>query len=163
MTGRFASTHTSPGFTHELQTLTLTVHDLNGTALTKVVKLVDAGLTNLTYTGTATNQDDVLQIPKHSFQLSFGKLLQYLWTNVVLATLGYTSTGNMFATWVDCTSVGNWLYQQIGAPEKIAANPPKPLSRISRFVVNFFCPLQVLSKNDSVHPHPVRPLSEQEK
>jgi hypothetical protein len=109
------ASHTSPGYTHELKTLTLTVHDLNGIQLTKVVKLSDAGLTNLSYTGTATNQDDVLQIPKHTFQLSFGKLLLYLWNNVVLSTLGYTSTANMFAAFLDCTAVGNWLYQQIGS------------------------------------------------
>jgi len=116
--------HGAPGnFTHVLETMTLTVHDLAGTPMVKQVTLADAGLTNLSYSGSTVTKDDALQIPKHGFQLSFGKLLQYLYLNVILPTLGYTSTSQMFASWVDCSAVGNWLYQQIGAATGLSLLP----------------------------------------
>lgn len=106
--------HNTPGtFEHILETMVITIHDLNGVASTKEFKLADAGVSNLSYTGLATTKDDKLQIPKHSFQLEFGKLAVYIYKNVLLKALGFTSTGQMFQSWVNCTQVGTWINQQI--------------------------------------------------
>jgi hypothetical protein len=107
--------HNKGTFEHVLQTMVITVHDLSGKAITKEFKLADVGLTNLTYSGGATTSDDKLQIPTHSFQLDYGKLLQYIWLNYLLPALGYSSTGQMFQSWVNCTTVGQWIYDQIVA------------------------------------------------
>jgi len=107
--------HNTPGtFEHILETMVITVHDLNGVASTKEFKLSDAGVSNLSYTGLATTQNDNIQIPTHSFQLEFGKLAVYIYKNLLLKALGYTSTGQMFQSWVHCTNVGTWINQQIG-------------------------------------------------
>jgi hypothetical protein len=105
--------HTTGTFQHVLLTLTVPLHDLSGKATQVEVKLTDVGLTNLSYSGGATTQNDKLQIPTHAFQLPFGKILQYIYLKLVLPALGYTSTGQMFQTWVDCTQVGTWINQQI--------------------------------------------------
>ena len=100
-------------YTHELKKMVIDVHDLNGKVHVKEFDLSAAGLTNLSYTGNTTALNDVLQIPVHSFKLQFGMILEYIYLKFVLPTLGYTSTAQMFQTFVNCQSVGTWIYNQV--------------------------------------------------
>jgi hypothetical protein len=103
--------HNTQGkFTHVLEKMVIDVHDLSGVKSTKEFNLVDAGVTNLTYSGLAKTVDDKLQIPSHSFQLPFGKLVLYIYKSQLLPALGYTSTGQMFQSWINCTSVGQTIH-----------------------------------------------------
>jgi hypothetical protein len=72
------------------------------------------GLSTISYSGNTVAQGNVLEIPEHSFQIEFGKLVQYIYLNGLLPALGYGSTAEMFADWIDCHSVGVWLEDQIG-------------------------------------------------
>lgn len=101
-------------FTHELMTMIVDLHDLDGVLHTIEFDLVAAGLSNLTYTGSTSSTDGVLDIPQHSFRLDFGRLLHYIYMNGILPLLGYTSTADMFLDWIDCAQVGIWLEDQIG-------------------------------------------------
>jgi hypothetical protein len=101
-------------FTHELVTMEVELHNLNGTLQTYQFDLAAAGLTNLAYTGSTSAADDVLNIPVHSFDLDFGKLLEYIYLNGILPLLGYTSTAEMFQDWINCVSVGTWLEAEVG-------------------------------------------------
>jgi len=107
-------------FTHELQTMTVELHDLSGTLHTFEFALSEAGLSNEAYTGVTSVVDDRLQIPEHTFRVDFGRLLQYIYLNLLLPLLecdadgdGTTeaceSTADLFATWIDCEAVGAWI------------------------------------------------------
>ena len=100
-------------YTHELKKMVIDVHDINGKKHTQEFDLTAAGLTNLKYTGNTTSKNDVLQIPSHSFKLQFGMILEYIYLKILLPKLGYTSTAQMFQTFVNCQSVGTWLYTQV--------------------------------------------------
>jgi hypothetical protein len=96
-------------FSHELKTMMVDLHDLAGTLHSYEVDLASAGVGTISYTGNTTVLNDKLQIPSHTFQLKFGKLVQYIYLNYLLPMLGYTSTADMFKDWVNCASVGTWL------------------------------------------------------
>ncbi len=110
-------------FLHELKTLEIELTDWNGTAHTYQIDLEQAGMSNVSYSGSTTASDITLTIPPHDFQLEFGKLLQYVYLNYMLPLLGYTSTADML--WhdssdpndtglIDCGPVGQWLHDTIG-------------------------------------------------
>ncbi len=101
-------------FTHELVTMIVELHDLNGALQTFEFDLAAAGLTNRSYTGSTSSADGVLDIPLHSFDLDFGKLLEYIYLHGILPLLGYTSTADMFMDWINCVSVGTWLEAEVG-------------------------------------------------
>jgi hypothetical protein len=112
-------------FTHELQTMIVELHDMQGALHVFEFELRQAGLTNLAYTGeTSVTDGHVLVIPEHSFRLDFGRLLLYVYRNGLLPLLDCdadrngvtepcTSTADLFRTWVDCSAVGVWLYENI--------------------------------------------------
>ena len=119
------SEHKDGNFTHELKTMIVDVHDLDGVLHTTEFELAAAGLTSLSHTGVTTVVDGRLQIPEHDFQLDFGSLLLYVYQNVMLPMLECdpdwdgvhepcASTTDLFATWIDCDSVGSWLGQLVG-------------------------------------------------
>ncbi len=101
-------------FSHELVSMHVQLHDMQGNLNPYSFDLSAAGLTNLTYNGSTAATDGVLDIPQHSFQLDFGKLLEYVYLNGILPLLGYTSTSDMFQDWINCASVGTWLESEIG-------------------------------------------------
>jgi hypothetical protein len=101
-------------FSHVLQTMFVDLHDLSGTLHSFEVDLAAAGIGNLSYSGNTTVVNDDLQIPAHSFQLKFGKLVQYIYANYLLPLLGCAAPNNttacLFQKIVNCTSVGQWLH-----------------------------------------------------
>lgn len=113
-------------FTHELLTMIVDLHDLDGDLHEFEFALAEAGLTNLAYTGeTGVAEGHILVIPEHSFRLDFGRLLHYIYLNGVLPLLdcdadgdGFTepceSTADLFRTWIDCDSVGIWVEDNLG-------------------------------------------------
>lgn len=113
-------------FTHELVSMVVELHDLDGNLNTYEFALAEAGLSNLSYSAeTTVSEGNVLLIPAHSFRLDFGKLLLYVYRDVLLPNLdcdpdgdGTTepceTTGDLFATWVNCGSVGATLALEVG-------------------------------------------------
>ena len=100
---------TSQPMTHRLVQMEVLLHDMNGAEHTFLFELADAGLTSL-QTNSAISVDGTdVTIPEHEFNLSYGKLVQYIYVNGLLPLFGFSSTGGMFASWVDCASVGQWL------------------------------------------------------
>jgi hypothetical protein len=68
-----------------------------------------------------------LVIPEHSFRLDFGRLLLFVFTDILLPTLdcdrdhdGTTEpcedTADLVGTWVDCGQVAEWLITNIPIP-----------------------------------------------
>ena len=119
--------HKDGNFTHELKTMIVEIHDLDGVLHTTEFELAAAGLTSLTHSGVTSVVDNRLQIPEHSFRLDFGKLLLYVYSSVMLPLLECdadwdgvhepcTSTTDLFGTWLNCEDVGSWLGQLIGVP-----------------------------------------------
>jgi len=100
-------------FQHDLLTMLVDLHDLQGTLHQYTVDLAQAGVGTLSYSGNTTVVNDKLQIPEHTFQIKFGKLVKYIYLHGLLPLLGYSSTAQMLQDWVNCTAVGNWLYQEI--------------------------------------------------
>jgi hypothetical protein len=100
-------------FSHVLASMLFDLHDLGGTVHNIEVDLGQAGVGNLSYSGNTTVVTDKLQIPSHTFQIKFGKLVQYIYLEALLPLLGYTSTADMFQHWVDCDSVGTWLHDEL--------------------------------------------------
>ncbi len=113
-------------FTHILREMHVELHDLDGEIETYVFLLTEAGLENLEYTDNTTSTDEgLLNIPEHSFRLDFGRLLRYVFTDILLPTLECdrdhdgvtepcTSTADLFGTWIDCQTVGAYLEEEIG-------------------------------------------------
>jgi hypothetical protein len=101
-------------FTHTLDTMVVDLHDLSGTLHTFEVDLAAAGVGTVSYSGNAAVLHDQLQIPPHSFQLKFGKLVQYIYQAYLLPLLGCSAPNNttacLFNKLVSCTSVGTWLH-----------------------------------------------------
>ena len=113
-------------FTHELVTMIVELHDLDGDVGIYEFDLAEAGLENLEYSSETTAQEgDILVIPEHSFRLDFGRLLRFVFTDILLPTLdcdrdhdGTTepceSTADLVGTWIDCGEVAEWLDGSIG-------------------------------------------------
>lgn len=102
-------------FTHTLDTMTVELHDFDGLEHVFEFELSAAGLTNLSYEGvTSVDADDQLHIPSHSFDVDMGRLLLYVYQTLLIPLLDCggspcTSTGDLFASWLDCVAVGNWI------------------------------------------------------
>ena len=113
-------------FTHELVTMLVDLHNLDGEVTTYAFDLADAGFENLDYSAETTAQaGDVLVIPEHSFRLDFGRLLRFVFTDILLPTLdcdrdhdGVTEpcedTADLVGTWINCGDVAEWLESEIG-------------------------------------------------
>jgi len=113
-------------FTHELVTMVVELHDLDGNINEYEFALAAAGLRNLTYSDdTTASESNVLTIPSHQFQLDMGRLLQYVFTDVLLPSLDCdpdgdgtstpcSSLADLFATWIDCVAVGVSLEDNVG-------------------------------------------------
>ena len=56
----------------------------------------------------------VLSVPMHSFDLNYGRLVQYIYTDILLPLLGYASTAEMLASWVDCEGIADRLVVSLG-------------------------------------------------
>jgi hypothetical protein len=103
--------------THELISMTVVLHDpLNGgMERTFTFPLADAGLTSLETMDVTVVTGTTLNIPEHSFTLSFGRLVQYIYTNLFLGEiLGYTSTAMMLMDYIDCAAIGTNLATSVG-------------------------------------------------
>ena len=96
----------TPMMRHDLDTMEVTITDLDGMPMTFMINLRDAGFRTGTASFTGTLTGDELQIPMHQFAVNFGELLQFIYTNAVLPALGYTSTAEMLSGWIDCTAIG---------------------------------------------------------
>ena len=113
-------------FTHELITMVVELHDLDGDVAIYEFPLAEAGLENLEYTSETTAQEgDILVIPEHSFRLDFGRLLRFVFTDILLPTLDCDrdhdgtiepceTTADLVGTWIDCGEVAEWLEDSIG-------------------------------------------------
>ena len=97
-----------------LETMTVTLRDLSGTPSTTEFNLREAGLTSLRAEATANVEGLVLSVPNHSFELHYGRLVQYIYTDILLPLLGYMSTAEMLASWVDCDGVADQLVMSLG-------------------------------------------------
>ena len=101
------------GYTHELVSMKVVLHDMDGESHAFDFLLADAGLTSLSQSGTTTADGKILLIPAHSFQLEFGKLLQHIYLKGLLQIFGYTSTEEMLNGWIDCHEVAVYLEDKI--------------------------------------------------
>lgn len=97
---------TTPMMRHDLDTMDVTITDLDGMPMTFMINLRDAGFRTGTASFTGTLSGDELQIPMHQFAVNFGELLQFIYTNALLPALGYTSTAEMLSGWINCTEIG---------------------------------------------------------
>lgn len=101
-------------FQHVLEVMHVPLHDWSGTLHNIEVDLASAGIGTLSYSGnTTTNNDQKLVIPPHTFQLKFGKLVQYIYLHGLLPLLGYSNSGEMFQDWVNCNSVAQYIYDHL--------------------------------------------------
>jgi hypothetical protein len=100
---------TNQPMTHKLVEMEVLLHDMQGNEHTYRFDLADAGLTSLQTNAALSVTGDQVTIPLHQFELSYGKLVQHVYLYGLLPLFGYQSTGEMFASWVDCTAVGQWL------------------------------------------------------
>lgn len=111
-------------FTHVLEQMVVELRDLDGETATHTFDLSRAGFDNLEYTAetTASNASELV-IPEHSFQLDFGKLLRFIFTDVLIPTLDCDhdgdvepceDTADLLGTWVDCDEVAALLVEEIG-------------------------------------------------
>jgi len=113
-------------FTHRLDRMIVDLHDLEGELTVYEFDLADAGFENLEYTDeTTVSEGDRLEIPEHSFRLDFGRLVAFVFTDVLLPTLdcdrdhdGTTepcgSTADLLGTWIDCGEIAVLLEDNIG-------------------------------------------------
>lgn len=99
---------------HELQAMNVTIRDLDGMPHDFRIDLREAGFTSVATDATAEIVDGVITIPEHSFTLSYGELIQYIYNNALLPALGYMSTAEMLSGWIDCAAIGMWLASNIG-------------------------------------------------
>lgn len=107
----------APGqFTHVLNKMVLNITGLG----TIEVDLIQAGLTGLTQTGTASVVNDKLTIPDHTYNLAFGQLIYYTYSHFLLpAILGKPlgtpcTTAELLALIIDPNTVGQWLADTTG-------------------------------------------------
>lgn len=104
-----AGSDTSQPMTHRLLQMEVLLHDKNGVQNVYLFDLDDVGLKSLQANATVTVDGTVVTIPKHEFELSYGKLVQYIYQKGLLPLFGYTSTTDMFSSWVDCMELAQWL------------------------------------------------------
>lgn len=106
---------TSQPMTHQLVEMEVLLHDAQGAEHTFRFDLADAGLTSLQVNAALSVQDTSVTIPEHEFNLSYGKLVQYIYLNGLLPLFGHSSSADMFGSWIDCAAVGQWLAANVTA------------------------------------------------
>jgi len=96
--------------THELLQMIVTLRDLSGgDPVEYEIDLREAGFDSVSTDATAIITEDEIELPAHSFTLSYGALIEYLYENALLPALGYSSTAELLASWIDCAALGVWL------------------------------------------------------
>jgi len=95
-------------FIHELLDMHVTIHDLEGMEHEFSFDVLDAGLG-----GRPRSMDTLImvsgnqvELPMHGFDLDYGVLVRYIYTNGILPAIGYASSAEMLRDWVDCDAVG---------------------------------------------------------
>ena len=104
---------TSQPMIHTLVEMEVLLHDMNGTEQTFRFELADAGLASLQTNAALSVDGTDVTIPEHEFNLAYGKLVQYIYLKGLLPLFGFTDSGDMFASWVDCAAVGQWLADNV--------------------------------------------------
>ena len=102
---------------HQLTSMTVILHDpLNGGMERMFTfNLRDAGITDTEVTDAVSVDGNTLMIPEHQFTISFGRLVQYIYTELFLRTiLGYMSSEEMLQDYIDCSTVGMNLASSVG-------------------------------------------------
>jgi hypothetical protein len=100
-------------FTHTLTEMHVRIRDLDGVYHDFPFDLADVGFTSLTGSETADLTGTTLTLPDHDFALHYGRLLQYIYLHGLLPIIGFDSTADMLAAWIDCgavaTAIDEWL------------------------------------------------------
>jgi hypothetical protein len=105
---------TAQPMTHRLVQMEVLLHDMAGDEHIFKFDMADVGLTSLQTNASLSVDVDAVTIPEHEFKLSYGKLIQYIYLNGLLPLFNYASSAEMFADWINCTSVGVWLADNVG-------------------------------------------------
>ena len=92
----------------------VSIRDLDGMPHDFAIDLREAGFTSVATDATAEIMDGTISIPEHTFMLNYGELIQYIYNNALLPALGYMSTAEMLAGWIDCAAVATWLADNVG-------------------------------------------------
>ena len=105
----------NPAFQHRLLALKVQLHDLSGVAHTVEIDLAGAGLTpaTLLQEGSTTVVGATVALPLHSFHIDLGKVLSHTYTSGLLPLLGYATTVEMLASWIDCADLGVKLEDKV--------------------------------------------------
>ncbi len=104
---------TSQPLMHRLVDMEVLLHDAQGQEHVYRFAMAEAGVTSLQSYGALTVDGNEVTIPDHEFNLSYGKLVHYVYVHGLLPLFGYESTAQMFETWVDCAAVGQGLHAQL--------------------------------------------------
>lgn len=108
-------TGTMAPITHELRMMEVLLHDLAGAEHVYAADLRDVGFAAMPRVdATATLTGTGIQIPSHTFNIDYGRLVQYIYLHGVLPLLGYTSSAEMLRDWINCTAVAMTLESTIG-------------------------------------------------
>jgi len=105
---------TAQPMTHRLVEMEVLLHDLKGKEHIYKFNLADVGLKSLQTNANLSVDGIKVTIPEHEFKLSYGKLIQYIYLHGLLPLFGYTSTADMIQHWVNCTAVGQWIFDKTG-------------------------------------------------
>lgn len=99
---------------HKLVEMEVLLHDLQGNEKIYKFNLADAGMTSIETNADLIVNDMDVEIPEHEFKLSYGKLVQYIYLHGVLPMFGYASSAELFASFVNCQTMGQWLADNVG-------------------------------------------------
>jgi hypothetical protein len=105
---------TAQPMTHKLTEMEVLLHNMQGQENIYKFDLAKVGLTSLQTNANLSVDVTYVTIPEHEFKLSYGKLIQYIYLNGLLPLLGFTSTAEMFQSWVNCQTIGVYLEGKIG-------------------------------------------------
>jgi hypothetical protein len=97
-------------FTHTLTEMQVRLRDLDGEYHEYRFDLADAGFTSLTASETAEISGSDLTLPDHRFSLLYGQLIQYIYIHGLLPLLGFESTADMLASWLDCAAIATTVH-----------------------------------------------------
>lgn len=96
--------------THQLLEMTVRIRNFrDGMEREYTIDLREAGLRTVRSDATSDADGNMLTIPEHSFNISWGELIQYIYTNALLPALGATSSGDLLESWIDCDALGRSL------------------------------------------------------
>lgn len=101
---------------HQLTAMTVLINNpISGMEETYTFNLRDAGVMNAEVVDMVTVNGNQLMIPEHQFTISFGRLVQYIYTEIFLnRILGYMSSADLLADNIDCMSIGMSLAGSVG-------------------------------------------------